>query len=170
MLTDNDFKEELSIIYIKTIASMCKYSLEEIRKDRDSVDVKIMSRGRLSTDSIKYSVELNVQLKASSRLEENSTNGCFSFELPLKNYDDLRQPTLVPRILCILWLPENIDESVIHDTEKLIILGKLFWLNLKGQEETHNQTHKTVKIPLENIMTCEKLKEIMIKISKEEEI
>lgn len=90
MLSPNDVKEELSLAYVRAIASRAGFSIEEIRKDRDSVDLKVCARGLLAEDAVLTSPELAVQLKAT--VLEPLPSDEFSFVLSRKNYDDLSAP------------------------------------------------------------------------------
>ena len=67
MLWPNDIKEELSLAYVHAVATRAGFSVEWIKKDRDSIDLKIMARGRLDDNATLYSPELSVQLKATQR-------------------------------------------------------------------------------------------------------
>lgn len=150
---------------------MCRFSMERSEDDMDSIDVTIKAKGYLVEDSISYSPNLAIQLKATSTVNTNEGASDFGFHLSLKNYNDLIPvKTNIPRILCVLLLPNNLDESIIQTPEKLTILKCMYWYNLKGMPKTTNESGKTIRIPLINIMSCEILKEMMIKISKEEDI
>lgn len=45
-----------------------------------------------------------------------------------------------------------------------------YWVSLKNNQPTNNGSSITVVIPKENILSCECLKKLMIKVSKEEEL
>jgi hypothetical protein len=47
MLTSNGIKQEISHIYIHTLATRLGYSLEGVRIDMDSVDVTICAKGQI---------------------------------------------------------------------------------------------------------------------------
>jgi hypothetical protein len=65
MLSPNSIKQEISYIYIHTLATRFGYSLEGIRIDMDSVDVTICGKGRIEgSKGILLSPKIDVQLKA----------------------------------------------------------------------------------------------------------
>ena len=66
MLWHNDIKEELSLAYVHAVATRAGFAVEGIKKDRDSVDLKILARGRLHADASLESPELSVQLKGNA--------------------------------------------------------------------------------------------------------
>ncbi|KAB8316949.1 DUF4365 domain-containing protein [Tolypothrix campylonemoides VB511288] len=90
-------KEQLSNAYVRAIASVAGCSLYKPDVDDDNVDIGIASRG--GTEPI-LSPRLELQLKCTSRdtLEESY----IKYPLKLKNYDNLRINTLVPRILVVV--------------------------------------------------------------------
>jgi len=45
VLTRNDIMEELRLVYVRAVASRAGFPVEEIRRDRDSVDLHIHARG-----------------------------------------------------------------------------------------------------------------------------
>lgn len=168
MLTEPNIKEELSNSYINTIAAINGFGCEFTRKDFDSIDVRITCNGYMESDSTIRSPNLGIQLKATSSID--ATDGFFPFPLPIKNYDDLRSNTLEPRILVLLVLPDDKIHWINHSVDELIIRKCAYWLNLKGMPESTNTTNKTVNIPIDNVLSPEKLRELMVKISKEEDL
>ena len=95
-MTENDIKEELSYAYVHAVASRAGFACDRPKLDRDSVDIEIRAHGRVADDSILYSPILEIQAKATC-LDLQSDQAEFSFDLPIKNYDDLRAETLAPR-------------------------------------------------------------------------
>lgn len=61
-----------------------------------------------------------------------------------------------------LWLEQN--------TDGLIITKCAYWVSLKGQEPTDNRASIRIVIPGDNVLTPEALNEIMVKISKQQEL
>jgi Domain of unknown function (DUF4365) len=165
----NDIKEELSHAYIHAIASVAGYSFERIKVDRDSVDVVISARGKLDPGSIIHSPKIDVQLKASSTIDPSGVG--FTFVLSKKNYDDLRiSDTMCPRILIVLALPQDQAEWLSITREQLVAKRGAFWFTLKGMPSTDNETSNTITIPTSNHFDTNCLRNMMIKVSKGEEI
>src|SRR5687767_13084751 len=118
-LTSNDIMEELSYAYLHAVAAQCGFSAQKRDKDRDSVDATIHARGRLCSRSTYSSPSIDVQLKATYTVAASGT--AFSFDVPIKNYDDLRvEDRLAPCILVILLMPKSRDKWLTHDPSGLI--------------------------------------------------
>jgi hypothetical protein len=164
MLTESLRKCELSIAYLHTVCAKCGFAISEPRIDNDSVDVMITVNGKIHPDSIRYSPMVHVQLKATTDWEMK--NGKFSYFLKLKNYEDLTAYCAVPKILIVLCLPKNEEEWVHHSVDHLILRKCAYWLSLKGAPPTTNESGETVH--LQDVFTPDVLKDILIKISKEE--
>lgn len=169
MLTENQIKEQLSITYIQAIASYAGFAVERTIVDMDSIDVTIKAKGYLHEDSIIYSPKIEIQLKATSGI--SFKDGEFSFVLPVKNYDDLRvEKPIVPRLLVVLCLPSDKKKWLENTLDMLVLRKCAFYANLKGMPECENETTKTIRISTDDILTSEKLMDLMIKISREEEL
>lgn len=111
MLTENLVKSELSLAYIHAVASIAGFKAEPKRIDDDSVDVQIEASGHVLTGRKKgaRSPILQVQLKASSVIGDGNP---FAYNLPLKNYNDLRDPTrFAPGVLLVLELPPERSDA-----------------------------------------------------------
>ena len=165
MLTDNQIKEELSVAYIHAIAAKVGFSCERPKIDMDSVDVEIKAHGNLVVDSTIYSPEIKVQLKATASI--NIIGDKIHFQLPVNNYNDLRSKSMTPRLLVIFELPTDKLLWLNHSEQELIMQKCAYWINLHGKPETDNQTI-TVHIPIQNILSPDKLYELMVLASKEE--
>lgn len=169
MLTKNHIESELSIAYVQAVSAKAGFATEFTRVDLDSVDVTVCGKGKLSADSVLYSPKLDIQLKATKNRSVNA-DGSISFNLPIKNYNDLRANCLVPKILVVLFLPNDDNLWLTHSVNQLIIKECAHWLSLKGFTGSSNAGHQTVRIPNTNIFSPETIYELLNKISKEEEL
>ena len=106
-------KEQFSIAHMRCLAAVCGLIISREEVDIDSVDVGLSRAGGRSP-------ELKIQLKCSAALEKRESD--FSFTLSMKNYNDLRRSTLVPRMLVVLevpgeeamWLSEADDHLILR--------------------------------------------------------
>ena len=123
--------------------------------DQNSVDLSIHDDGPDRP-------ALNLQLKATAILDA-PRNGCFSFRLPIKNYDDLRCETRIPRLLVVLELPQDEARWMMVTSEELALRRRAYWLSLQGGEhgEVSNKTTVTVHVPVGNVLNVETLQTLM---------
>ena len=168
-LTKNHIESELSIAYVHAVAAKAGFATEFTRVDVDSVDITIGGKGLLSTDSTLHSPQIAIQLKATINKNVNG-DGSISFNLPLKNYDDLRANCLVPKILVVLFLPKEENIWLSHSIDQLIIKECAYWLSIKGFTKSDNASHQTVRIPSANVFSPETISGLLIKVSKQEEL
>jgi hypothetical protein len=98
------------------------------------------------------------------------TDDKLSFKLTLKNYDDLRADTMLPRLLILLLLPQDENDWLIHEPNRLILQHCAYYINLKGLPASSNLGHQTIYIPLSNRLTPDALKILMLKASKLEDL
>ena len=153
LLSSADQEEALSLVYAKAVAAHAGYVTAKRDYDRDGVDLQIVAGGQMRP-------ALDVQLKATSTLSE-SGDSVVRFPLKVGNYDLLREPTMIPRLLILLDLPNDSDRWVTITDDELVLRHRAYWLNLRDAEETLNRWTVTVSIPRENLFTVESLRDLM---------
>jgi hypothetical protein len=166
MLAGNLKESELSIAYVHALAIKGDFEFDMPRIDNDSVDVYISANGELLSDEcILHSPKIDIQLKATTNWQINAEDK-IAYDLKIKNYNDLRRKSAVPKILVLLCLPKNKEEWIIHSSDELILRKCAYWVSLLNMPPTENET--TVRVFLSELFTHDILKELLIKISKQE--
>lgn len=168
MLTTNDIKEELSIAYVRAVASRAGFAVEEIRKDRDSIDLKILARGRLTPAATLTAPELAVQLKATVLAAPCGSS--FTFPLPRKNYDDLAEKTLVPRILVVFTMPRDPKTWLRCSHGALTLKQCAYWASLRGLPPTTNRTTKAVTLRRAQPFNPTTLRDLLVRVACQEDL
>lgn len=158
----NRRKEEFSNAFVQAVVSAAGYTLAKPSVDDDSVDWMIAASKK--TGEFR-SPRLELQLKSTSNVEIR--NAVLPFPLKLKNYDELR-PTnfLVPRILVVVLLPDNVDQWLELSEERLVLRHCAYWTSLRGREEVDNDYQVTVHLPEEQKFDVQSLSSIMSAISR----
>src|SRR5690606_35129355 len=95
--------------------------------------------------AILRSPNLELQVKAKSAVTVTNTE--LKFALDVKNYNDLRLPSHIPRLLILLLLPTNKSMWVSHSETELSARSCAYWYNLVGSPPTKNSSNITVTIP-----------------------
>jgi hypothetical protein len=150
-------KEQFSSAYVRAVASVAGFSLAKPEVDEDSIDFILAQRGGGGTI---HSPRVEVQLKCTGR--DIINNGTLHFPLKVKNYDDLRiEDVLVPRILVVLCVPENMTDWLDHTEEALLLHYCAYWASLRGMAPTLNTASVTIEIPQANVFSAEALSGIM---------
>ena len=128
LLTSADRKEGLSLVYAKALAARAGYATSVPWPDRDSVDLRVQAGGRVRP-------ALDLQLKATTALGP-LRNGTRSFQLSIKNYNDLREPAQTPRLLVVLEMPKSASRWLTVTDKRLILRRRAYWHSLqKGYGE-----------------------------------
>lgn len=170
MLTNDNIKEDLSICYLKAIAACKGIALEQPHHDDDSEDVyikKIIDCG----EGDLYISQLRFQLKATSSASVYSENDEYvSYDLKVKNYNDLCTSSIVPIVLGLLILPGNSSEWVNCTESELILKGKMYWLSLQNCEKSDNVSSVTIKIPKRNILNERTIESLLVTVAKGESL
>jgi hypothetical protein len=147
----------------------CSYAHRHL--DDAGVDAQIHEDGRqLAPDSIHTSFALHVQLKA-TRVAPAEQGGRFSFSLPLRQYNRLRETRLASaRILVVLYLPADPADWLRHSEDALVARRCAYWVSLRGAAASANDAAQTVYIPRQQVVSVEALTEVMTRCSRDEEI
>jgi len=155
----NSQKEQFSVAYLHALASVAGLQLVRSVVDDDSVDVQLARSGNRSP-------QLAIQLKCSSALSLRTED--FSLRLKLKNYEDLRRPTMVPRILVVVHVPESVVEWLTEEEDQTILRHRAYWLSLLGEEEhaptrpsDWQESNVRVWVPRGDRLTAARLQEMM---------
>jgi len=91
------------------------------------------------------------------------------YPLKRKNYDELRlSDLLVPRLLVVVHVPESDEEWLRHSEDELALRRCGYWVSLRGEPETTNQTKVTVYLPRSNVLDVVGLRGLMGRASRKE--
>ena len=140
-LTPNMQMSQLSLAYISAVASDAGYEVSEPRLDFDSVD------GTLKSSSGRRP---RIDFQAKATTQDVLRSGELRFPLPVKNYNDLRAPTMVPRLLIVMLMPVEPEEWLTQSTEQLCLRKCAYWYSLESTPTTSNTSSVTLHIPTQN--------------------
>ena len=156
----NQRKELFSKAYVRAVAAVAGCSVDQPENDYDSVDLCIKAIGYDPMQPHR----LELQLKCTSR--DVLDNAFVRYPLNVKNYNDLRVTTFIPRLLIVVLVPENIEEWIQQSESEMLIKHCAYWVSLRGMPETRNTNRITVELLRQNQFTAEALESIMQRISK----
>ncbi len=164
----NSRKEYFSYAYVRAVAAVAGYSVEEKSRPMDNagIDLTIESPGEIGL-SLLPKVEAQVKCTASTNIIKANT---INFPLPKKNYDTLRRESLVPLILIVVLVPDKLTEWMTISEEEFVMRKCGYWASLKGEPSTKNKETVTVKLSRKNLFTPDNLSKIMEKINNREEL
>jgi hypothetical protein len=167
-MTENEQKQQLSFAYVHAVAARAGFACDRPSVDDDSVDAVIGASGLVNGRSLIRSPRVEIQLKATSQdiLHEDH----LAFSLPVKNYDDLRGETLVPRALVVLHLPADPQEWLEQSEDELIARRCAYWVSLHGRPDPSSRQNVTVRLPRKNLFSVENLQAIMERLSRRERL
>lgn len=149
-------KEYLSLAYIRALSSKADALMDIIREDSDSSDVLI--KKLITTDKESYWGEVVFQLKSTSSktaVKEDDQN--IFYNLKVKNYKDLIKRAVSKKYLALLILPEEENEWLDINVERIIMKKCMYWVSLLGMPDTSNTSGITVTIPKSNLLNADSL-------------
>lgn len=156
----NAQKEQFSRAYVQAVAAVAGFAWSEPSVDDDSIDLTLSDRGGGGTIR---SPKLDIQLKchAHAALTEPS----FSYAVKIKNYDDLRDDSvMVPRIMVVVLVPDLLADWMNHAEAELALRRCGYWISIRGQPPTTNTTTVSVTINRTSVFNANGLTQIMQRI------
>lgn len=169
MLSENDIMEELSLAYVRAVASRVGYAVEEVRRDRDSIDLHICARGQMAPATL-HSPVLGVQLKSTKLDHQGSSDTSFPFDLKIKNYTDLIAPTMIPRVLVVFLMPEDPELWLASSEESLILRRAAYWCSLAGLPSTSNTASVRVQMPCRQVFDGDAVASLLVRVARQEDL
>jgi hypothetical protein len=149
-MTENNIKAELSYAYLHAVAARAGFGCEYAGRHSDNagVDAYLRIKERLASDSKHTNFPVEVQLKSTSKPPVLEA-GRYSFWLDdLERYDDLRvRSAPMPRLLAVLFLPENAAQWLEQSEDALISRRCAYWVSLWDAPPSSNKSGQTVYLP-----------------------
>ena len=141
---------------MQAVAACAGYHIVYPQVDDDSTDGQLQGREGMRP-------RLDFQLKSTG--QPVIRNSDLHFSLPIKNYNDLRTETIVPRILIIVLLPQNDTEWLGQTEEQLVMRKCAYWQSLSHEPDVENTATITVKVPRAQVFSVEQVRELMTQIA-----
>ncbi|OUL23057.1 hypothetical protein BV378_24595 [Nostoc sp. RF31YmG] len=162
-------KEEFGYAYINAVASAAGYSFQIAPRPLDLVGVDVTITG-LATPGSRRRTRLDLQVKCTS--QKLLDNDFVRFPLDIKNYDELRNdnPDDDPLLLVVVLVPDSKEDWLQQSETELCLKRCAYWVSIRGQPQTENQTTVTVYLPRQNIFSVEALIALMQRIANGETI
>ncbi len=162
-------KEEFSYAYISAVVSVAGYSFQIAPRPLDLVGVDVTITGLVSPGS-RRRTRLDLQLKCTS--QDLLDNESIRYPLEIKNYNELRNTNLDhdPLLLVVVLVPEKVEHWLQQTETELCLKRCAYWVSLRGQASSTNQTNVTVYLPRQNVFSVDALKTLMQRIAGGEAI
>lgn len=148
-------QEQFSRAYVQAIAAVAGFAHCGPSVDDDSIDMGLMARRQV----LPTAPRIDMQLKCTGG--EILIDAELPFDLSLKNYDDLRAETLVPRILVVVLVPKDINDWVVHQETSLALFRCGYWMSLSGFPATINKDSKRVHLPRTQLFNVQSMQDLM---------
>lgn len=150
-------QEQFSNAYLRMVATVAECTLSKPDVDDDSIDFTIYGKGY---SGLYGYPRLEVQLKCYQNFPIELQG--FSYPLKIKNYNDLRVTNvLVPRILIILVVPNEIEYWLDQSDQQTIVKHCAYWVSIRDKPPTQNTSTVTISIPQVNRLTSNELRRLM---------
>ena|SRR6185503_19231279 len=171
-LTPPNIESELSYAYLHAVAARARMACAEAHRHEDNsgVDARLVSWGPFE-NSYFTEAYINVQLKATIAQPADDGHRYSYFLRGVERYKKLcEEPRMIPRILVVMFLPEDSGEWLSHTEERLALRRCAYWTSLLGAPETANRDGQTIYIPKANVFDATALTVLMNRIARRERI
>lgn len=168
-LSSQNIESELSYAYLHAVAAHagagCKVGSRH--DDNAGIDAELTGWGPFENGGYLQEVSINVQLKATVKPPSLTNQGLgYSFS-GIQQYNALRTDTVAtPRILVVLFLPEQAEQWLEHSEDALTLRNCAYWVSLRGAPPSDNQGSQTVYFPKDQCFNPEGLKGLMSRLSR----
>lgn len=153
IMFSTDREEAISRAYVSAVAAAAGYTIAEMNLDRDGVDVQVRAGGSMRPS-------LDIQLKATVNLG-HQVDGVFRYPLKRRNYDLLREVTMVPRVLVVLDLPKSEPDWISVRDSELLIRRCAYWTSILSFPERDNEHTVTISVQARNRFDVDGLRALM---------
>lgn len=152
MLDKSMQMEQFSEAYFRAVVFTAGYNLQDPAVDEESIDWTIR-------DGVRSQIDVQLKCTAQKRILKEDA---LMFPLKVKNYNELIDAnTLCPRILVVVFVPEDASEWLYQDEERLAIRHCAYWISLQGNPPSSNKHTVTVEIPRSRVFSVNALHELM---------
>lgn len=152
-------QERFSSAYVKLMCAAAKINYSEPKTDNESIDIEFIGcnfRGKWKRPRIL------AQLKCTSDYTMiDMKKQELKFSLSMKNYNDLREKDDLPKILIVVFCPENNNEWVETSSLQAKVRFSGYWVSIEGFPEVSNKERVTVRVPFSQPFDNNSLIELM---------
>jgi hypothetical protein len=151
----NARKDHFSRAIVRAVAATAGIKATIPELDEDSEDITFKAPDTEESPG----AMLSAQLKCSQNV--TATGGQISYDLPVKNYNDLRWPSeemYVPRILIVVHVPSDPQEWMESGSEEITLRRCAYWVSLAGWDPISNTSTVAIKIPIEQVFDADALR------------
>ncbi len=170
-MTPQDVEASLSYAYLHAVASHAGVACQEANRahDNQGIDATLSLRRNFGDDAVLTDITLHIQLKATVKSPAERDDGLAYFLGSVDEYNALRRPSaLPPRLLAVLFLPDDRSAWLSHDLEHLILRRCAYWTSLVGAPETHNDSGQTIYLPRTQALSPEGLIDLFHRVARQE--
>jgi hypothetical protein len=160
-MDESQKKEQFSTAFVNAISAQSGLRTAVPTVDDDSIDIIIKGR---RFEGIIRNPQIEIQLKCTA--SDDGDEEFLKFNLPLKNYDDLRANNILcPRYLFVFVVPDNCQQWLIHQNNYSQIKHCCYYFSLLDFPKKDNKTSVTISIPRKQRLTSESMIALMLEAS-----
>jgi len=155
----NHQKELFSTALVASVCSQSGCQWQTCAQDH-GIDLTI------SGERWEFNPKIDIQIKSTSDLSIiKEDKGVIKYRLRAKNYRDLIKNTHTPRLLILVFVPNNPELWLTQYNKGITARHSIYWYSLRGMKDTDNDHSVTIDIPLKNKFSYNALAELMEKLN-----
>ncbi len=163
-MTPEQRQEEISKAYLHAVAAKCGFAVAGWSQDHGCLDATVGAAATVGSGHL-VRPKVDIQLKATHR-KDVEYDEYVSWTLDIDHYDRLRAPAQAPHLLVVLLLPDDVEQSVEHSIEQLVLRRCAYWVTMTGMEPVRSQKSKTVRLPKSQVFSPAALTGILETVSR----
>lgn len=151
-------KEQYSIAFVHALATRARCKIQGLDVDDEQVDLTI----RQKASHLKFTrVAIDVQMKCTS--QELIRDDGLHFSLSKKQYDGLRAPGVLKKVLVALVVDEDFDNWMTFSPDEMLMRGTAYWLAMDGLPDVTTDS-TTLLLPDANRFNVEQLLDMLQRV------
>ncbi len=170
-MTPQDVEAALSYAYLHAVASHAGVACQEANRahDNQGIDATLSLRKDFGGNAVLTDMSLHIQLKATVKSPAENEGRLSYFLASVDEYNRLRRPSaLPPRLLGVLFLPDDPAQWLSHDVDQLVLRRCAYWTSLIGAPESKNDTGQTVYLPKAQMLSPNGLLDLFHRVARQE--
>jgi hypothetical protein len=162
MLTTPHIMERLSVAYIHAVSGRAGINIASREEHDYGIDVQLNSITYLGSrrKRIDSGFPVYVQLKATTQWEIDDDNVIYDMEVDAYNMMALRPNGAIPYYIFVLCLSKSDHQWLYNDERSLVLQNCCYWMR-ETVAQTSNTSKIRVRIPRQQIVNVDSLREIM---------
>jgi hypothetical protein len=166
MMTRPHRQEALCRAYVQAVAAVSGVGTSVPMPDY-GVDLSLRDIEQRGPCHLDTRLQLDLQLRSTTRARVSETH--VSYDLDVRTYAYLREPSLIRSLLVVLVLPDDEALWLSQSPHELLVRHCAYWFSLRGAEPVTATSSVRINLPRSQVFSVEAVRAILTRLRQGEE-